>query len=339
MKYFSISIFNRGLGDNIMAYAYFKSLSEYCKKNNKFSLIYVKSDLEIEISKIFNLENIKFKKIGYSPKLDYLNNIKPFINNIYFLFDLIIFKKTEYLTFLDTSKSKIISFICMFFKKSHIIGSSKSLNNNFDIKINIDENTHLSKTLIKFLPNEVNPIFTNFNFNNITYNFSNKFQNNNYIVFAPGSGELEKHKRWPENYYTKLSNFLESNSYKLVLIGSINEEKLLDNIIKNSNNKNIYKFIPKNLYESLSLFKYSRLVVGGDSGNLHLANIVNENILAIWGPTNKLKTAPLSKKIQFIDLNLSCGPCYNRYRTGCGNNVCMQDIQPELVYKIIKNKL
>ena len=42
MKYFSISIFNRGLGDNIMAYAYYKSLSEYGKLTDTISLIYVK---------------------------------------------------------------------------------------------------------------------------------------------------------------------------------------------------------------------------------------------------------------------------------------------------------
>ena len=58
MNYFSITIFNRGMGDNIMAYSYYKSLSEYCKTNKTFSLIYVKSELELEILKIF-LEKLK----------------------------------------------------------------------------------------------------------------------------------------------------------------------------------------------------------------------------------------------------------------------------------------
>ena len=110
MKYFSISVFNRGLGDNIMAYSYYKSLSEYGKSTKTNSLIYLKSDLELEMVNIFNLPNLNFKKIGYSPKLNILNNIIPFFQKVYFLIDLIFLRKTKYLIFLDSYKSKIIYF-------------------------------------------------------------------------------------------------------------------------------------------------------------------------------------------------------------------------------------
>ena len=87
---------------------------------------------------------------------------------------------------------------------------------------------------------------------------------------------------------------------------------------------------------SSGLFK---LIVGGDSGNLHLASIVNENLIAIWGPTNKLRTSPITNKIKFVDLKLSCSPCYDIYRTGCGNNICMKNIEPSMVFDQIERMI
>ena len=49
----------------------------------------------------------------------------------------------------------------------------------------------------------------------------------NYIVFAPGSGELEKHKRWPYENYSKLANLLIKNNINIIVIGSKNEKNLL----------------------------------------------------------------------------------------------------------------
>lgn len=334
MNYFSISIFNRGLGDNIMAYQYYKSLSIYCKNNNCFSLVYVKSDLELEINGLIKFDNILFKKIGYSPKLDFLSNLIPFIDKIIFLLDLIFFKKSKYLIFLDSSKSKIINLISYFYKNSFIIGSSKRLKNRFNKNIKLDENIHLSDSLFEFLPPEVkknNEISIKSEFSYITKNQII----DNYIVFAPGSGELEKHKRWPYEHYSKLADLLIKNNINIVIIGSKNEKELIKKIIVSSKNNKLSKFIPNNLIDSLSLFKFANLVVGGDSGNLHLASIVNENILAIWGPTNKFKTSPKTKKIKFVDLNLPCSPCYNKYRTGCGNNICLKNINPNLIYENI----
>tara|TARA_Y100001970_G_C14158751_1_gene817221 strand:- start:461 stop:1480 length:1020 start_codon:yes stop_codon:yes gene_type:complete len=331
MKYFSISIFNRGLGDNIMAYQYYKSLSVHGKTNNNYSLIYVKSELELEMSKLLNLENIHFKKIGYSPRLTILYNIKPLIDKVIFLLDILFFKKTKYLIFLDSSKNRLVKLISFFYKKSFIIGSSKFFANIFDKNIILDENLHLSDSLTHFLPPEVNIVYKL----NIRNNFSSIVSENNfenYLVFAPGSGELEKHKRWPALYYSKLADLLIKTDIKIIIIGSINEKILINNILKNTSNQNIQVYIPKNLIDSLALFKYSKLVLGGDSGNLHLASIVNDNILAIWGPTNKYKTSPKTKNIKFIDLKLSCSPCYNKYRTGCGNNICLKNILPNFVF-------
>ncbi len=335
MNYFSISIFNRGLGDNIMAYQYYKSLSIYCKNNNCLSLVYVKSDLELEINRLLKFENILFKKIGYSPKLDLFSNFNPFIDKLIFLLDIIFFKKSKYLIFLDSSKSKIINLISFFYKSSFIIGSSKVLKNSFNININLDENMHLSESLIKFLPPEVDKINKDLSINSEFSYIKKNIIMDNYIVFAPGSGELEKHKRWPYENYSILSNLLIKNDINIVVIGSINEKHLIKKISNSSKNIKLSQFVPNNLKDSLSLFKFAKLVVGGDSGNLHLASTVNENILAIWGPTNKYKTSPKTKKIKFIDLNLPCSPCYTKYRTGCGNNICLKNISPNLIYENI----
>ena len=335
MNYFSISIFNRGLGDNIMAYQYYKSLSIYCKKNNCLSLVYVKSDLELELNSLLKLENILFKKIGYSPKLDLLSNLTPFIIRVIFLFDLIFFKKSKYLIFLDSSKSKIINLISFFYKSSFIIGSSKKLKTNFNKNISLDENLHLSESLIKFLPPEVKKANNQISINNEFFYITKNQMIENYIVFAPGSGELEKHKRWPYENYSKLANLLIKNNINIIVIGSKNEKNLLKKILESSQNKKLSQLVPNNLEDSLSLFKFAKLIIGGDSGNLHLASTVNENILAIWGPTNKYKTSPKTNKIKFIDLNLPCSPCYNKYRTGCGNNICLKNISPFLIYENI----
>jgi ADP-heptose:LPS heptosyltransferase len=87
-----------------------------------------------------------------------------------------------------------------------------------------------------------------------------------------------------------------------------------------------------------SLIERLDLIIGSDSGLLHLAGAVGTKILGLFGPTNpffRLSTY----KADWIWLNkrFSCIPCW--YSFSCGNSKCMRAITPKMVLEKIKKVL
>ena len=126
---------------------------------------------------------------------------------------------------------------------------------------------------------------------------------------------------------------------KILILGAKYEEYLINSIINEINHNKIIKAINPTIQETLSIFNDAIILITGDSGSAHLSNITNTTTIALWGPTNKNKTGPISKDLTYIDLNLDCAPCYHKSRVGCGDNQCMQKILPEHVLTIFLKKI
>lgn len=87
------------------------------------------------------------------------------------------------------------------------------------------------------------------------------------------------------------------------------------------------------LLESMAFLKRMSLVVGVDSGTLHMASAVGVPVVALFGPMNALKWGPPNSRI--VQQPLACRPC--DLATPCHHEfACMKHLQPEAVIETIR---
>jgi heptosyltransferase II len=168
------------------------------------------------------------------------------------------------------------------------------------------------------------------------------FKNDYLIAIAPGSGDIESHKRWPiEKYRELIDKFATVSRIKFVLVGSNSEQFLGREIASGNNNTIVINQIGKlTITETAHLLSFCKLAVCNCNGLSHLAAGVGINVLGLYGPTNPYLTGPYSDKFQSISLSYNCSPCYQKgFIRGCGEPLCMIDIPVSLVYKKIMNIL
>ena len=88
------------------------------------------------------------------------------------------------------------------------------------------------------------------------------------------------------------------------------------------------------LKESLALTKRVHLLIGNDSGNLHMASSVGTPVIGIYGPMPFEKWYALGENNILLHSDIPCSPCGLRKK--CPNNKqCLRNITPEQVISAV----
>ncbi len=150
------------------------------------------------------------------------------------------------------------------------------------------------------------------------------------VIILPGASKQAK--RWGEKKFRKLGESLVKDNFSVLYVGAKFEEELL----KRASGKMEYS-IPS-LGELPAILSRARLVVGNDTGPIHIAAAVGTKVLPIFGPTDPKLTAPWGQKNSYIYKNPPCGPCH---RKTCPEkkHICMNQIKVEEVRKKILDAL
>lgn len=142
---------------------------------------------------------------------------------------------------------------------------------------------------------------------------------------------MNAHKDWPLEYFEQLANFLSKN----YSVYSLDKTRSIPSAIP---------ITGKELNEIPSILADFTLVIGGDSGLMHLASSMNIPTLWLFGPTSRdltLKFYPKAVGLTNYN-NLSCSaPCYyakiNGFKCESSIGLCMLQITPrEVARKVIK---
>lgn len=151
-----------------------------------------------------------------------------------------------------------------------------------------------------------------------------------FISILPGAGH--PYKMWDKSKFAVLADSIYALGYKVILVGAGSEKALLLEVAGMMKNKPIIPLIDEIRFGedpiySIGLFKSSLLTVGCDCGGLHLATLAGCPVIALYGPTNPIKSGPLGKKNVVIYKKLKCSPCHMR---DCRiNRRCLNDITPD----------
>ncbi len=170
------------------------------------------------------------------------------------------------------------------------------------------------------------------------------------IALIPGVGGKRPNRQWPVEYYAELIQGLKTiKPVKWHLIGGPDEAKLASKLLSlvqqhQPDTINIANHCGQHsILETAGLLSQMDLVIGGDTGPLHLATAVNAKTLGIYAPTDTRRTGPAGTMTATITpkQEQQCWPCErpiclnakNKYRT------CMADISVESVLQKIQPML
>jgi len=80
------------------------------------------------------------------------------------------------------------------------------------------------------------------------------------------------------------------------------------------------------------VLKGAAVVVGPDTGVVHLAAALGTPTVSFWGPSASWRSGPQGPDHRHIESNPHCGPCFKRQ---CGEFICMDMIRPGAIISAI----
>ena len=143
-------------------------------------------------------------------------------------------------------------------------------------------------------------------------------------------------KIWPRRHWVKLIDRLHGAGYRAVLVGGPDEAEEARQIARDCKITPLVLTGKTTLGQLAAVLERVALMVGSDSGPLHLAVALGTRVVGLYGPTNWTRYGPFGSPDAVRSHPIFCSPCY-RPETGkpatCryGTVECMDKLEPEQV--------
>lgn len=147
-------------------------------------------------------------------------------------------------------------------------------------------------------------------------------------------------KFWKEEYWQQLLQQLTGKA-NIIFTGIEKDNPLINRITEKLPSESYINLVGKTtLFDLIELFSRLDIVIGVDTGPLHLAVSVNKpDIIAILGPTSATRNGAFGHRNLVSDL--PCQPCHSKK---CPNDLpalmqCMDALTPERVFEEVEKLL
>ena len=158
-----------------------------------------------------------------------------------------------------------------------------------------------------------------------------------FIVFSPGA-IFGPSKQWPVEHFRELGKQIhKSFGFKIMLLGTIDDIDTGTKIahdhywIQNCCGKTT-------LAQLLAILTKTHLLVGNDSGSMHMMAALHRPQVAVFGSTSPTWTGPINTFATVMSLDLSCSPCFSK-TCRFGHYDCLTQIKPEKVFAEVQKHL
>ncbi|MFH1904712.1 MAG: glycosyltransferase family 9 protein [bacterium] len=154
---------------------------------------------------------------------------------------------------------------------------------------------------------------------------------NPLVAIHPGSGVHQAgFKRWPVERFAELADeIIKEHNARILILGGKEEIGLEEKMVSLMKNEPILTAGRFSLSRTAALIENCHLLIGNDSGLMHIACAVRTPAVAIFGPTDYKKTAPYSNSAVIVRKDLPCSPCYSKGRVKCKTLECFKTITVE----------
>lgn len=150
------------------------------------------------------------------------------------------------------------------------------------------------------------------------------------IMIFPGSGH--RLKNWNISKYIYLAEKIVGLGEKVAFVlGPVEHERGFE---VPDTFETIYS---SNFQELQNIMLKAKLVIGNDSGPLHLAGFNKIPNITLFGPTDPDLWAPIDSHV--VRVGLSCSPCTSTIDINCNEVKCIDEIDVDLVFQLAKKIL
>ena len=132
-----------------------------------------------------------------------------------------------------------------------------------------------------------------------------------FVSFAIGANW--PNKRWPVEHFAALADRLYHAHYVPVLVGGGRlDETLAQDIMRASEIPPVNLVGRTNLKQLAHIFTRAELVLGGDTGPVHLAAGLRRPTVMLMGPTDANRNGPYGQLENAIEVDRPCRGCWKR---------------------------
>lgn len=153
----------------------------------------------------------------------------------------------------------------------------------------------------------------------------NPSKNSKKILLHPGAGSIRKY--WPISSFLEIESQLRSDRLKPEFILGPAERGLLEGL--RDTNRRVH--FMSELTDLADLYQSAGGYIGNDSGATHLAAFLALPTVAIFGPSDPQRWAPLGRRVKIVRPDLECDPCFETDNANCPNPICLTDAISETV--------
>lgn len=158
------------------------------------------------------------------------------------------------------------------------------------------------------------------------------------VLILTGAGWANK--QWPMAWWAEVARELDGRGYDVWLPTAPGEEALAAEVAARSGGA-ARPVDATDFALFAALCRHARLLLGGDTGPLHLAHALGTPVLCLVGPTEPSRNGPYSPRggeaeHRVLFHRLPCSGCYKRFD---GPRACLLSITPERVLERVLREL
>jgi lipopolysaccharide heptosyltransferase II len=158
-----------------------------------------------------------------------------------------------------------------------------------------------------------------------------------YLVFNPGHSPAWGTKRWPDPHWSELGKYFIEQGFSVVVSGGPGDAELVERITASIGSGAVNLAGKTDLFELAGIMNMSSAVVATDSGPMHVAAMSGAKVVALFGPTHPLTSAPFGSGHKVLHHELHCSYCFKKV---CPyQHECLDEIGPDEVMNAVQEIL
>ncbi len=140
-------------------------------------------------------------------------------------------------------------------------------------------------------------------------------------------------KLWENDKFARLCDRITEDLKAKVILTGDRSDGMIENIQSLMSHPSVNLGGQTTLRDLAHLYSLSSVVITTDSGPMHIAAAMGTPVVALFGPTDPLRTGPYGRGHVVIRKEMSCSPCFLKK---CNSRKCMEEITVEEVFQAVK---
>jgi len=150
-------------------------------------------------------------------------------------------------------------------------------------------------------------------------------------LVIPGVSAFGRFKAWTDEGYAEVARALrDGRDFTPALVCGPEDEDVVARIVQLAGGLPVLR--PSDPLRLAALLERAAIVIGADTGPVHLAAYLDRPVVALFGPKDPRIYGPAGSRARVVRSGVACSPCTRR---GCEERACMRAIDPASVLAAI----